>query len=386
MYSGVIFRAMVLVSLIATPNGIERDQESDLPKLMAEAKISLIEIIEKCRVDAPNGVVIQAEFERDKQKIVVLIDLAIDGKKSNRVYDALDGKFLESEMEDEDHSKTVAGAKILLEGAVKAALVESPGKAAYAEFEPRGNGIAAKILIVTDAKVRTILVDAADGSIIKSAHPQTAPSEDVEFTDVFGEDKKDLATSGANPFFNLEPGYFLELSGKEEGSTVTSIITVLDETKTIDGVETRVVEDRESVDGKLKEITRDYYVISRRTNNVYYFGEDVDVYEGDTIVSHEGSWLAGKDGARYGLAMPGSPMIGARYCQEVAPGVAMDRAEIAALKDRFECPAGKFDNVLRITETDALKKGERENKHYARNVGCIHDGEMTLVRFGKKAR
>mgnify|MGYP000001614713 CR=1 FL=1 len=46
---------------------------------------------------SPTGVVIQAEFERDNQKVVVSIDLAIDGKKSNRVYDARDGKFIESE-------------------------------------------------------------------------------------------------------------------------------------------------------------------------------------------------------------------------------------------------------------------------------------------------
>jgi Concanavalin A-like lectin/glucanases superfamily len=60
-------------------------------------------------------------------------------------------------------------------------------------------------------------------------------------------------------------------------STTTGLgeltITVLNETKMVDGVETRVVEERETKGGKLKEVSRNYFAISKRTNDVFYFGE-----------------------------------------------------------------------------------------------------------------
>lgn len=55
--------------------------------------------------------------------------------------------------------------------------------------------------------------------------------------------------------------------------------TVLNETKMVDGVETRVIEDRETKNGQLIELPRDYYAIDSAKNDVYYFGEDVDVYK-----------------------------------------------------------------------------------------------------------
>ena len=36
---------------------------------------------------------------------------------------------------------------------------------------------------------------------------------------------------------------------------------------------------------------------------------------------------AGIDGAKPGIVMPGSFLLGSRYYQEIAPDVAMDRAE-----------------------------------------------------------
>ena len=74
------------------------------------------------------------------------------------------------------------------------------------------------------------------------------------------EDKSDLMASGQNPYFILEPGYFLELKGKN----ATLTITVLDETKDVDGVKTRVIEERETKRGKVAEISRNYYAISKK--------------------------------------------------------------------------------------------------------------------------
>src|SRR6516225_4671492 len=82
-----------------------------------------------------------------------------------------------------------------------------------------------------------------------------------DFQSVFAVDKKTLGVKGANPYFNLTPGYTLSYRhGKD-----TDTLTVLNETKQIDDVETRVVEDREIKNGQLVELTRDYYAIDSLT-------------------------------------------------------------------------------------------------------------------------
>ena len=154
------------------------------------------------------------------------------------------------------------------------------------------------------------------------------------------------------------------------------------ETRTVDGVETRVVEERETQEGRPVEVSRNFFAISKRTNSVYYFGEEVDIYKDGRVVAHEGAWLSGKSGAKFGLAMPGQPLIGARYYQELAPKVAMDRAEVASLTGSMETPAGKFANVLQTEETTPLEPGDEERKYYAAGVGLIKDGPMKLVRHG----
>src|SRR5579862_4024293 len=83
--------------------------------------------------------------------------------------------------------------------------------------------------------------------------------------------KGELTPTGRNPYFILEPGYFQILEDEDE----KLLITVLNETKLIDGVACRIVEEKETKGGKVTESSRSYYAISKFTKNVYYFGEDV---------------------------------------------------------------------------------------------------------------
>ena len=198
------------------------------------------------------------------------------------------------------------------------------------------------------------------------------------FTEDFGIEKSDLASVGRNPFFILEPGYQMFYKGADGDLT----ITVLNDTKPVDGVETRVVEERETEGGKLIEVSRNYFAICKRNNSVFYFGEDVDVYDSSGKVTHGGSWHAGEGGARAGLMMPGLALLGARFYQEVAPGKAMDRAEIISISDKRKVPAGDFDHVQKSEETTPLEPGVKEYKYYAPGVGLIKDGDMELVRYG----
>ncbi len=207
-------------------------------------------------------------------------------------------------------------------------------------------------------------------------------SKDREWTSGFLADEADLGPTGRNPYFILEPGHQLYLEGKDDGTPVTLTITVLDETRKVGNVVTRVVEERETEGGKVIEVSRNFFAICKRTNNVYYFGEEVDMYRNGKLASHEGAWLAGEGGARFGLAMPGSPLLGARYYQEVAPGKAMDRAEVVSLSATLETPAGEFTHCLKTEETTPLEPAEKEAKFYAAGVGLLRDGPAKLVRHG----
>jgi hypothetical protein len=203
--------------------------------------------------------------------------------------------------------------------------------------------------------------------------------DDEAFTDSFMIETCEFSPVGSNPYFVLEPGYQLVLEGEDDGEQVRLVITVLNETKVVDGVETRVVEERESQDGKLVEVSRNYFAICTRTNSVFYFGEDVDLYRNGRIVGHDGSWQAGVDDARPGIIMPGTVLLGARYYQEIAPEVALDRAEIESLTGTLRTPAGEFTNVLETEETTPLEPDAEEFKFYAPGIGLIKDGPLELV-------
>ena len=92
-------------------------------------------------------------------------------------------------------------------------------------------------------------------------------ASDEGFVDTFDVPKTQFTSTGKNAYFNLEPGYQMTFEGKEDGHKMALVITVLDETKTVDGVETRIVEERETSDGKPIEISRNYFALDMRNND-----------------------------------------------------------------------------------------------------------------------
>ena len=218
--------------------------------------------------------------------------------------------------------------------------------------------------------------------------PESDFLTDLSWEQEFDISKCELASTGRNQYFILEPGYQLVLEGASEKIAVT----VLDQTKTITGVvdeakapatvTTRVVEEREWKDDELIEVSRNFFAICPATKDVFYFGEEVDDYQDGEVTSHSGAWLAGESGARAGLIMPGDPKVGMKYYQEVAPDVALDRAEIVSLDETLETPAGAFSNSLKTQEGTALNPGEKELKTYAPGIGLSQEEALLLTDYG----
>lgn len=198
----------------------------------------------------------------------------------------------------------------------------------------------------------------------------------------------------ANPYFILQPGRELQYNNFEcvsvgECDEVEELaITILNKTRkfklNLDGkmktVTTRVLQEVETANGELVEISHNYYAQCDDNQDVYYFGENVDIYEDGKIVSHDGAWLAGRNGAMPGLIFPGGAfLLGAKYFQEVAPGVALDRAEHVAMDLEEETPAGSFENCVLIKETTPLEPGDVSEKTYCPGTGLLFDNELELI-------
>jgi len=193
--------------------------------------------------------------------------------------------------------------------------------------------------------------------------------------DTFGVRKSDLAPTGNNPWLTIQPGRVLELRHGIDSLT----ITILSESRTVDGVNVGVLEERETKGGKLAEVSRNFFATDTNTGDVYYFGEEVDNYKDGRIVDHDSAWRAGEKGARFGLMIPGRPQAGDRFYQELAPAVAMDRVEIVSTDETVTTPAGTFEHCVHLKETTPLE-GDVSHKWHAPGVGLVKDDDFELAR------
>lgn len=224
------------------------------------------------------------------------------------------------------------------------------------------------------------------------ALPQAPAWGAAEFTTDFRlEDCTWSAWGRQNPYVSLRPGRQLVLEGEEDGTDLRVEITVLRQVETISfhtangvplTVVARVIEEREFEDGEIVEVSRNFFARCVETSDIFYFGEEVDIYEDGEIVDHHGAWRAGEDGALPGLIMPATFLLGARYFQEMAPGVAEDRAENVAMGLNVTVPAGSFSDCVRVDDSNALSPGRPDVKVYCPGVGQVRDEALRLVEHG----
>ena len=225
---------------------------------------------------------------------------------------------------------------------------------------------------------------------LAGAAPEGAAAE-PEFTTDFDVERCEFGSSGRlNPYFSLNPGDQLTLTGEEDGEEVEVEITVSNNTKWINfvtpegvalAVRARVVVEREWIDDELVEVSRNWYARCRQTNDVFYFGESVDIYEDGEVVSHDGSWQAGVGGAQPGIIIPARFLLGSRYYQEIAPGVALDRAEHVEMGLEVDAAGETFESCVRVVETTPLEPGHESVKVYCPDVGLVQDNVATLADY-----
>jgi hypothetical protein len=178
-----------------------------------------------------------------------------------------------------------------------------------------------------------------------------------------------------NVYYPLVPGSKRVYAGGDEVITVT----VTHKTKLIDGVTCLVVNDVVEVNGAVVEDTDDWFA-QDVTGNVWYCGEsvrDFETFEGDApaqaeLVAIDGSWKAGRDGAKAGIVMPAEPSLGDFVRLELTWGEAEDAFEVIDVTASASTPAASCAHECVLTrDFTPLAPQAQENKYYAPGVGLI---------------
>ena len=191
-------------------------------------------------------------------------------------------------------------------------------------------------------------------------------------------DPAEFTADITNPYWPMSVGSKWVYKELDPEGDLRVEVTVTDQTKQIaNGVEARVVHDEVSRGGEPVEITDDWYA-QDADGTIWYLGEDTAEYENGKVVSREGSFEAGVDGAEPGVIMPGDPQPGLEYRQEYLEGEAEDFASVIGFALQVEVPAGRYDNVLQTEDVNPLGDPQQvENKFFAEGVGPLLTLDLT---------
>ena len=181
-----------------------------------------------------------------------------------------------------------------------------------------------------------------------------------------------------NPYFPLVPGTTRVFKSGGEIETVK----VTDQTKMIQGVKTIIVEDEvaDECSGKVTEKTQDFFA-QMIDATVWYFGEITQSISENGLISTDGSFLAGVDGAKAGIIMKATPQVGDVYRQEFSLGEAEDAAEVTSTTGTESTHGASCSGNCVVTrDFTPLEPGGDEQKFYAPGVGVFLEIDSTGAR------
>jgi len=240
------------------------------------------------------------------------------------------------------------------------------GKVVYEADGKDKNGNPVDLVITEDGKLTEMKTDdAAERTQVQAPKPVRA-LKGVKFSH-----PRDIN----NPLLPLATLKADILEGKEGAKKIRiERIAKPDVHKTFqignESVEALAVEERDYENGELAETALDYFAQSD-DGAVYYLGEEVDEFKNGKLVSHEGSWMLGKDTQKPGIIIPGHPRIGDKFKSEDVSKEIHEDDEVISLSERVQTPAGTYDNCVKVKEK--LADGAIEYKYYASGIGVVRE-------------
>ncbi len=218
--------------------------------------------------------------------------------------------------------------------------------------------------LIAIASAAALLLGAVVVASQASAHGSTA---------TVALDPGNFVTVVDNPYYPLSPGTTLVYEGVRDGQTQIDRVKVTARMKSIQGVEAVVVVDVARHGDMLLEKTHDWFAQDVE-GNVWYLGEDTAEYDPQgNVVSTEGSWQAGVDGAVAGIIMEADPQIADGYRQEYLAGHAEDQAWILTRSGSVVVPFGRLHRTLLTMEWSPLEPDVVDQKTYAPGIGIVSE-------------
>jgi hypothetical protein len=177
-----------------------------------------------------------------------------------------------------------------------------------------------------------------------------------------------------NPYFPLAKGMTWKYQGVKDGRRMVDLVRVTGRVRRIEGVPCAVVADWTWLDGKLAERTTDWYTQDGQ-GTVWYYGErTAQLNRRGRVVTRDGSWQAGRRGARPGVFMPARPRAGRSFAQEHFPGHAEDHFRVISRHSTATVPFGTFrGRVLLTHEWTPLEPDVLDGKWYVKGVGEVRE-------------
>ena len=181
-----------------------------------------------------------------------------------------------------------------------------------------------------------------------------------------------LQPAVTNSFFPLVPGTTQVFHTQTSAGLELDSVTVLTNTKVINGFDATEVHDRVYIADTLQEDTYDWFA-QDSAGNVWYLGEDTKQYEHGVQVGTEGTWQWGVHGALPGIIMWGDTtgMSDKLYRQEFDRGNAQDVGRIVALNQSVTVPFGTFTGCIKTEEWSTLESGPHDHKYYCAQLGTV---------------
>jgi hypothetical protein len=228
--------------------------------------------------------------------------------------------------------------------------------------------------------MRRVLRTASVVAVAVSALAGLQPAAAWTTIDDFNKDHFSSAgsTTISNRWLPLRPGTQFVLEGTANrgsaGAAHNVIFTVTDVVKWINGVRTLVMWDRDVNDGQLVEEELAFFA-QDKDGTVWAMGEYPEELERGKVTGAPGTWIAGVDGARAGIAMHAKPQLGSpAYVQGFAPAVDFfDKAVVSKVGQRTCVPVACYRNALVIDEWDPNQQPEdgHQFKFHAPGVGVV---------------
>jgi hypothetical protein len=176
-----------------------------------------------------------------------------------------------------------------------------------------------------------------------------------------------------NPWFPLAPGSVYVYEGQREGLPARDVLTVTHKVKTIAGIRAAVVKDLLYQNGYLAERTTDWYA-QDKNGTVWYLGEKTaELSPSGKVLSTDGSFLHGRDGAKGGIFMPANPLVGQSFQQERYKGHAEDRFRILSLATSVTTPVVTSKSAMLTEERTPLEPRNVVQKYYVQGIGPVKE-------------